>query len=254
MKRIAVVALVLVSALIGVESGPIEAADAKITGAVTVFATSSLTDAFTVIAEKFEKKYFGTQVTFRFGSSTALADQIEFRIPADVFAPADTEIMDRLASLGRVNPGASVFARNRLEIAVARGNPKRIRSLSDTLRRDVRLAVCAFDVPCGKLTRQAYGRAGLTIPNVPTSAHEKAALAKVLDGTADAAIVYVTDVKAASRDVVGVPIPSDQNAVARYPIAPIIGTKNPAAARAFVLFVRSKAGLRVLRRFGFLRR
>ena len=252
MRRIAV-ALALVCALLVAASAPTGAADAKVTGEVTVLADSSLTDAFNVIAKQFEQKYFGTHVTLRFDSSTTLAKQIEIRLPADVFAPADKQVMDGIADLGRVNPGSRVFARNRLEIAVAQGNPKRIRSLADTLRNGVRLAVCAFDVPCGKLARQTYGRAGLTIPNVPTGTDAKDTLSRVPAGTADAAIVYVTDVKAAARDVDGVPIPSQQNVVDRYPIAPLIGTKNPIAARAFVKFVRSKAGQRILRRFGFLK-
>jgi molybdate transport system substrate-binding protein len=252
MKRIAV-ALALICALLGADSGPTDAANEKVTGNVIVLADSSLTDAFNVIAKQFEQKYFGTHVTLRFESSTTLASQIEFRVPADVFAPGDKQIMDGIADLGRVNPGARVFARNRLEIAVAPRNPKRIRSLADTLRNGVKLAVCAFAEPCGKLAREAYGRAGLTIPNLSTGTHAKDTLSRVTAGTADAAVVYVSDVKAAARQVDGVPIPRDQNVVGRYPIAPIIGTKNPVAARAFVLFVRSNAGQRILRRFGFLK-
>lgn len=222
-------------------------------GAVTVLGASSLTEAFTAIGKAFERKYPDASVTFSFNSSSTLATQIEQGAPADVFASADEANMTRLEDAGLVAAGdGQVFARNRLAIAVEPGNPKKIKTLADTVADDVILVLCAPEVPCGKFALEAYGNAGIDVPQVPTGVNVKDTLAKVALGEADAAIVYVTDVKAAKGDVDGVKILTSQNVVARYPVAPLADAPNPVAAKAFALFVDSKAGQRILRRFGFL--
>jgi len=225
----------------------------KVTGAVTVFAASSLTESFTAIGQKFERKYPGTDVTFSFNSSSTLATQIQQGAPADVFASADIENMHALVKSEDVDTDGSLeFARNRLAIAVEPGNPRKITTLADTVKADVTLVLCAPEVPCGKFARQAYENAGVALPEVPTGANVKDTLTKVTLGEADAAVVYVTDVKAAKGDVTGVKIPDRQNVVATYPIAPLTAASNLVAAKAFAQYVDSKAGQKILRRFGFL--
>jgi molybdate transport system substrate-binding protein len=146
-----------------------------------------------------------------------------------------------------------VFARNRLAIAVAPGNPKTIKTLGDTLASDVTLVLCAPEAPCGKYALEAYANAELHVPTVPTGANAKDTLAKVTLGEADAAVVYVTDVRSAGDDVDRVTIPAAENVIATYPIAPLASAANGPAAKAFALFVESKVGQRILKRFGFLK-
>ena len=82
----------------------------------------------------------------------------------------------------------------------------------------------------------------------------EAVLTKVSMGEADAGIVYVTDVRAAAGKVEGVDIPESSNVIARYPIAVVKNAPNAAAAAAFVEFVVSPEGQRLLVSFGFLPR
>jgi molybdate transport system substrate-binding protein len=223
------------------------------TGSITVSAAASLTEAFTQLGRQFQKQNKGTTVSFNFGSSSTLEIQIQQGAPADVFASADITNMDKLAAAGDVSGKPVVFARNLLEIAVAKGNPKKIKTLADTLKPGVQLVLCAPTVPCGKFALQAYQQAGLTVPKVPTGQDVKATLSSVSLGAADAAIVYVTDVKAAKDKVAGVVIPGAQNVVATYPIAVVRSSANAATARAFVKYVASPAGKATLLKFGFLK-
>ena len=81
----------------------------------------------------------------------------------------------------------------------------------------------------------------------------KATLTKVASGDADAAIVYVTDVKGAKGDVDGVEIPAGQNVIATLPIAALKDAKNAALAEAWVEFVTSSDSEKVLQeQYGFL--
>jgi molybdate transport system substrate-binding protein len=255
-----VVAAVVAALTVGVFAGSASAATpaghveaSKPTGSITVSAAASLTEAFTQLGRQFQKQYKGTTVTFNFGSSSTLETQIQQGAPADVFASADTTNVDKLSAAGDVSGKPVVFARNLLEIAVAKGNPKKIKALADTLKPGVQLVLCAATVPCGKFALAAYQQAGLTAPKVPTSQDVKATLSNVTLGTADAAIVYVTDVKAAKGKVAGVVIPPAQNVVATYPIAVVKSSANAATAQAFVKYVASPAGKATLLKFGFLK-
>ena len=226
---------------------------AQPTGSVTVSAASSLTEVFTELGHRFQKQYPHTTVTFNFGASSTLETQIQQGAPADVFASADTTNMDKLSGAGDVSGKPVVFARNLLEIAVATGNPKKIKTLADTLKPGVQLVLCVPTVPCGKFALQAYRQAGLTVPKVPTGQDVKATLSNVTLGSADAAVVYVTDVKAAKGKVAGVVIPESQNVVATYPIGVVKSSGNAATAQAFVQYVASSAGKATLAKFGFLK-
>jgi molybdate transport system substrate-binding protein len=243
--------------VLGVAAGPAVAAgrprsEPPPTGSITVSAAASLTEAFKRLGADFRRRYPKASVAFNFDASSTLATQIQQGAPADVFASADLTNMDRLVRARLVAGRPVVFAQNLLELAVAPGNPRRIRSLADTRKPGVTLVLCAPQVPCGAFARQAYQRAGLQLGSVPTGLNVKDTLSKVTLGEADAAVVYVTDVRAAGGKVTGVPIPPAQNVRAVYPIGVVRGTAHPAAATAFVAYVRSRAGAATLRRFGFL--
>jgi len=79
----------------------------------------------------------------------------------------------------------------------------------------------------------------------------KSTLAKVQLGEVDAGLVYVTDVLAARGKVTGIEIPAQVNASTSYPIAALTASKNPSLATAFVDYVLSADGVRVLTAAGF---
>jgi molybdate transport system substrate-binding protein len=228
-------------------------AKAKAVGSITVSAAASLTEAFTKVGEAFKKLHKGTTITFNFGSSATLVTQIQGGAPADVYASADLTSMDRLVTSGKVTASPRIFARNQLQIAVKPGNPKAIKTLAD-LKNAGTIALCGATVPCGVYAANVLSRAGISIPetSITRGVDAKATIAAVAPGDANAALVYVTDVKTAGSSVAGVVIPDEQNTVAVYPIAPIAGRSNPKLAKAFAAYVASPAGQRTLATFGFL--
>ena len=77
-------------------------------------------------------------------------------------------------------------------------------------------------------------------------------LGKVLTGDLDAAIIYVTDVKAAGSQVSSVRIPASLNVTTTYPIARVSKSANPVVAQRFVDYVRfSLSAQGILRAYGF---
>lgn len=205
-------------------------------GTITVLAASSLTNGFTALGGEFEAAHPGTKITFSFGSSSDLETQIEQGAPADVFASADQKNMDKLVS-AHDNAGAPVdFAKNKLAIAVEKGNPKHIASLADLIKSGLVVVLCDPSVPCGKFADEVLANAKVSVTPKSREASVKATLSKVELGEADAAIVYVSDV-ASSGKVVGVSIPDDVNVVTTLPITMVKGSKHAALDHAWVDFV-----------------
>lgn len=220
-------------------------------GTVTVLGASSLTEAFTALAHRFEAAHPGVRVRTSFAASSELAAQVRQGAPADVFASADTVNMAEVRDAHDTVGTPRVFARNRLEIAVEPGNPRHVRSLADLARPGTVVVLCASQVPCGRLADEALARAGVALTPASREADVKATLTKVALGEADAGIVYVTDVRA-NDQVAGVPIPSAVNPTTDDPIAVLRQAPNATGARSFVDFVLGAAGRRVLASFGFL--
>ena len=222
----------------------------KVNGDITVFAAASLTDAFGDMKAAFEKAYPGTTVKFNFAGSQALREQILSGAPADVFASANTSNMDQIVKANKAsNP--QTFATNKLEIAVPPSNPGKVTGLEAFGMENLKIGLCAEEVPCGQFGRQALQKAGVTPKPDTNEPDVRALLTKVQTGDLDAGLVYKTDVLSAGTGVKGIAIPDNLNVVATYPIATITGSSNSTLAQAWVDFVMSPDGQKILQKRGF---
>lgn len=219
---------------------------------VVVFAAASLTASFRAVATAFEAAHPATAVTLNFAGSPTLVQQIREGAPADVFASADEANMRKLVDADAVAEAPRIFARNVLQIAVAKGNPHRVAGLADLVRPGLVVVLCGEAVPCGAYALEAFRKAKLAAPPGSREADVKAVVTKVALGEADAGIVYATDVRAAADKVTGVDL-ADAHAVgAGYPIAVLREAAHAEAARAFMAFVLSRPGTTILGEHGFL--
>jgi molybdate transport system substrate-binding protein len=230
------------------------AGDTAQTQTVTVFAAASLTTAFQALANAFEKQHSDLHMQLNFAGSSMLVQQIQQGAPADVFASADEANIQKLVESGDVVGTPRLFARNRLQVIVGAGNPKRIAMLADLAKSGLTIALCGPTVPCGRYAAEAFDKAGVAVPAASQELDVKAVVSKVAMGEADAGIVYVTDLRAAGGAVEGVDIPESANVVARYPMAVLKHAPNQPAAETFVAYVLSAEGQQVLTSFGFLAR
>ncbi len=247
-------------------AGANSSAAVSLTGEVTVFAASSLTEAFNEIGRTLEQQYPGLKVTFNFAGSQALRTQIEQGARADVFASANQQQMDLAIEHKAVaNGAASIFATNKLVVAVSRSSSAQITSLKDLAKPGIKLVLAQSDVPVGGYSRDALNKLSANpdfgadfgsrvLKNlVSEETNVRQVLAKVQIGEADAAIVYTTDITPqAAGSVKQLPIPDQYNVIASYPIAAVVGNKEPELAKAFIAFVRSPEGQAILLKYGFL--
>ncbi|AOX46623.1 molybdate ABC transporter substrate-binding protein [Microbacterium sp. BH-3-3-3] len=221
------------------------ASAATLDGTVEVYAAASLQRSFDEIATAFEAAHPGVTVSAVYDGSSTLATQIGEGAPADVFASADEKNMAKVADQA---PDPRLFAGNTLVIAVPTGNPGAVSTLADLAR--VTTVLCAPEVPCGAASATLLSNAGVTVTPASAEQNVTAVLTKIAAGEADAGLVYATDV--VGRDDVEAIVPEGADAVVnRYPIAALTDAPNPDAAAAFVAFVLSNDGQRILADAGF---
>lgn len=219
---------------------------------ITVSAAASLTDVFPIIAQAFSTRYPNLSVTFNFGGSNSLVEQLRAGVPVDVLATASEPTMWTAIRGGWVSTKPVLFAKNTMVIATPAGNPAGIKSLADLQSPNVLTAVCAIEVPCGLATRRLFSVNNISIAPVTEELDVRAVLGKVIADQVDAGIVYATDTRTLGKSLTSIAIPADKNITTTYPIATVAYSTKQKAAKAFVDYVRySTSAQSILRNWGF---
>ena len=219
------------------------------TTVLNVFAAAALKEAFGEIEKTFEAANPGVDVTFNFAGSQDLVSQLAEGADADVLATANESTMAKAAEAGLVGE-QTVFLSNTLTLVAPKGNPAGVTGLDSSLD-NAKLVVCDAEAPCGKLTKELTDALGITLNPVSAEPNVKDVLGKVASGEADAGVVYRTDANAAKDQVEAIDIQGADQAVNKYPIAPVEATKNAELAQKWIALVLSPEGQSVFERAGF---
>ena len=264
-RRLAITALSLVSAAALVACGGTSdstnpatpaagaqtaSAGADITGEVTVFAAASLQDAFEELAASFQNAHPGVRIAFDFQGSQDLVTALDGGASADILATANNSTMTDAANKGLVGEQTE-FATNVLTLIVPAGNPAGVTGINDGSLDKADLVVCAPEVPCGEATQKLAAELGVTLNPVSEEQKVTDVRGKVESGEAQAGIVYTTDAAKAGDKVKSIALPAN-SVINHYPIALTKSAANPQAAQAFVDYVLSPEGQKVLQdTYGF---
>lgn len=216
---------------------------------LTVLATPSLKEVFGELGTAYGHVNPKVRLRFEFGALHEMAGRLSGQGPGDVLVTADTASMEEAADHLAGRP--RIIARSALTIAVAPGNPHRVRGLADLTRPRLRVVVGAESVPEGRYTRQVFAKAGLTVRSSAKVISARAVLSRVRAGQADAGVVFVTDLRPAGIAVSSVPIPAAQNVTGAFPAAAVRGRDHEEAAHAFISWLTGPAAQRVFHKHGF---
>ena len=108
-----------------------------------VFAASSLTSAFNTAEKGLELDHPGFTAQYSYGSSQALVTQIINSAPSRCHRHRQhLDEMMQLVTAGLVQT-PQAFSKNKLEIAVAPGNPKGIKTLADLAKPGLSVVLAA---------------------------------------------------------------------------------------------------------------
>ena len=205
---------------------------------VTVFAASSLTDSYTTLGKQFETAHPGIKVNFSFLASSTLATQIKAGAPADIFVSASPVDMKGVAN-------GEDYLVNRIVLGTSKSS--NISKIAD-LNGKVIWIQCAHEVPCGAAADLALVGEGVATKPVSYEPKVSSAVAKLVAGEVDAAIIYKTDVLANSKKLKGIEFANQQAASTTYQIVQL--RKNYWAS-TFLNYLKSKKALKFLQSKGF---
>ncbi len=233
---------------------PVKAQDVPL----TVFAAASLKDVLESAGKAYEAGG-GKPVRFSFAASSALAKQIEAGAPADLFASADSQWMDYLASKNLILASSRIdLLGNDLVLVAPASSPLTGLDLTpaafDKALGDGRLAVGEMkSVPAGRYAKEALERLGLLAtlePRLAQAENVRAALVLVARGEAPLGIVYATDARAEKNVKVLATFPAASHAPIIYPFA-VTTTARGGQAEAFLAFLRGPAARPIFEAAGF---
>jgi molybdate transport system substrate-binding protein len=226
---------------------------------ITVFAAASTTEAINEIAHRFQK---GTGITVRVSvaGSSALARQIEYGAPADLFLSANSAWMDYLQERKLIDPASRIdLATNRLVLIAPASSPVRLdladgANLAGALQGG-RFALPDPDhVPAGIYGKQALMALHLwrqVQSRIVPASNVRSALALVSRGEASLGVVYATDAAIQPEVRIIGTFPQESHSLITYPAAIVSGRRRPASER-LLDFMKGPVGREIFMRRGFL--
>ncbi|GKU24846.1 molybdate ABC transporter substrate-binding protein [Clostridium folliculivorans] len=229
---------------------------------IMVFAAASLTESFNEIGKKFEEDK-KIDVVFNFAGSQALVQSINQGSPADIFASANTNYMDELKKIDKIE-GSKAFAENKLVICISRTSKISVNNFKDLSKDGLKLVIGDKTVPVGsyfykvleeqkqKNSIDDYTYNAIKSNIKSNELNVKDVLAKVILGEADAGVVYKTDINEANKDKVDIVETSEfNNLKVQYPIAKLKASKNKEEAEEFITYITEGKGKDILKKHGF---
>jgi molybdate transport system substrate-binding protein len=214
-----------------------------------------LKDALAEAEASYKQSHANVDFSNNFGSSGTLSAQIDQGAPVDVFLSAAARPMDDLASKSEIVPETrhNLLRNTLVLIAPLDSSLRDFQGLAASSVRMIALGDPA-SVPAGQ-----YGRQTIVSLHLLDRINSKFVFAKdvrqvltyVETGNADAGLVYATDALTSSKVRVVATAPEGSHDAIVYPVAVVKGSRNDAAARAFVQFLSGPAARAVFVKRGF---
>jgi molybdate transport system substrate-binding protein len=222
---------------------------------LTVAAAADLQFAFTELGTLFERQT-GHKVTFVFGSTGQLAQQIANGAPYDLFAAANVSFVDDLAEKSLVLPDTvALYARGRIVLAVNRNAGATAVHLEDLLSRDItHVAIANPDhAPYGVAAREALQAAGVweqIQDRLVLGENVRQTLQYIQTGDAKAGIVALSIANV--PEITWTLVDESLHTPLDQALAVVASSQHAAAAGEFAAFINSQTGRPLMKKYGFL--
>ena len=231
-------------------------------GTVEVFHADSLAGPMKGLKAAFEAKNTGVTVNLTSGISRQLADRILNGDNCDVFAPSSPAVADDLLKK-KGTAWYVIFSANEMVVITAKGNPLGIHRVADLANPNVKFIRITGEKDLGTGRTVEFLKRASTLEGKPELAQKIADAAisdatkptsvpdtvrAVVDGKANAGVVYYSAAVAAGNNVDIVRFPASVNMSEAIQNAAAVPTtaKNPKEATGFVRFILSSEGQALL--------
>ena len=247
--------LLLVFSILIINAGCSSNSSNEVKQEIKVAAASDLTLAFSEIGKLFEEEK-EVKVTFSFGSTGQLADQIEHGAPFDVFAAANIQFVDYLKEKDLIiRETQTTYAFGRIGIATKLSNNLNVRTLEDLLKPEVKkIAIANPDhAPYGLAAKQALEEAGIWEQlegKLVYGRNISDTLAYMETGNVEASIVALSLYNEEKMNFHL--IDEELHAPLEQSIAVIGRTSEYELAHEFIQFIKGPIGKPIMERYGFV--
>lgn len=220
-------------------------------------AAISLRPALDEAKAQFLRRHKRASIAFNYAASGILASQVALGAPFDLFISASEAHLQRVRS--QLLPGSTrVITGNQLVLVLPQRSafvPPVGTALTSTKLKRIAIGN-PRSVPLGQYARQILRANKLwhaVKGKLVYGEHAQQVLDYVLRGEVDAALVYASDAKRfpGKLQIIALPVAGTRLRIV-YPAAILKSSQRPKLARAFLDFLTSPAGVRILRMHGFL--
>lgn len=220
-----------------------------------VSAAASLQEALEEVKPLYQQTKLNQNITYNFGASGALQQQIENGAPVDIFISAGKKQMDALESKNLIiKETRTNLLTNQLVLIVPK-NSSSINNFRQLTGINVKKIAVGEpkSVPVGQYTEEVFTKLGIleqVKPKFVLGNNVRQVLSAVESGNVDAGIVYLTDSKTSKRVKV-VAIAEKLHSPIVYPIAILRDSKNLNAAKEYLQFLSSNQVKSIFEKHGF---
>ncbi len=243
------------STLLGTASPDAQSSNEAI--ALTISAAASLQDAMSMIQLVYEEANPGVTLTYNFGSSGSLQQQIEQGAPVDIFLSASPKQMDALEKKDLLLEGTRTELLKNSIVLVTPADKATVSGFEDLDKETVhRLSIGEPDsVPAGQYGKETLESLGLydTVQSKIVFAKDvRQVLTYVETGNVEAGLVYSSDAERSEQVQIVAVAPDGSHAPIVYPGAVLIDSANPDGAATFLDFLGTAEAIAIFENFGFL--
>lgn len=224
---------------------------------IAVAAAASLTDVMEEISGVYQEKNPEVKITFTFGSSGSLMNQIEEGAPVDIFLSAASKQMDQLEKKNLIEKDTRKdLLENEMVLIVPKNTDKEISNFEDIATKKVEKIALGDpkSVPAGQYSKEIihFLKVEEQIEDkVVEGTDVRQVLSWVETGEVDCGMVYATDAMTSDLVKVVAKAPEGSHRPVVYPAALIKGSKNLEESQEFLDFLSTKEAQEIFEKYGF---
>ncbi len=224
---------------------------------LTVSAAASLKDSLGEIGDIYSKKYPNITLSFNFGASGTLQQQIEQGAPADVFISAGKKQMNALLEKDLLLSNSNKDLLKNEVVLIAPLNSK-IKGFEDLKMDSIKKVALGEpkSVPVGQYSEEIlkfYNMYDDVVKKAVYGKDVKEVLTWVEGENAEAGMVYKTDAIISKSVKIVISAPPESHTLVTYPIGIVKATKYQKQSEDFSNFLFSEEAMAIFEKYGFLR-
>lgn len=229
---------------------------------IIIFAAASLTPLLEEISKQYKQEFPDTEIILNAANTQLLKMQIEQGAKADLFLAARERDAKDLVEKGFIRDYTK-FLGNHLEIVASKEGSQKIQEVEDLCQANIRIVLADQTVPVGEYSIELldnlersdlYGENlvdNLTENIVSYENNEQLVLGKILNGEADAGIVFRSSYKTSIANngaITAIPFVSKYNIQSYYYLAELNNTKNE--IKSFTKWLQTDKAKKIIEKFG----